>query len=392
MKLEITKIEIGERLRQVRQSAVEGIAASFASVGQLQAVLVRTDDKRTRLVAGAHRMAAAKKLGWAHIDTSPLDLSGMSKARADIVCKIAEVDENLSRNDLDYAERLLSVEARTLLTVERITLEKVEASTKAHEEALTRSDKDKAKKALNKAEKSAAKVSNTSSPAGVTSVRQVEGRIPNDVIAVVAKEIKVSAHTIHNVRATVKAVGTEALKTMSGTTLATKAEIEGLAKLQRLDPKQADDCMKWVAKAKAAGQEGKGAASGYSPSGRLGVIVKEQKAKDQHEASKTVEGCLKTMLEAASRISDMYEALQLACAQIPVPEIKSKYRDVAQVQQMHKAILTRLRQEARGPQQKITGTEHRYTVEKGEDKAAVRKSLGKDAKSIATKLRAKKPA
>ena len=74
---------------------IEQLASSIAALGLLQPITVTREN---RLVLGYHRLEACRSLGWteipAHIrDGDPLNL------------ELAEIDENLIRNDLNVVER-----------------------------------------------------------------------------------------------------------------------------------------------------------------------------------------------------------------------------------------------------------------------------------------------
>jgi ParB-like chromosome segregation protein Spo0J len=55
-------------MRSVQQEVVDEIAKSFEKVGQLQAIVVSSAagsvDDSYWLIAGRHRLEAARKLGW----------------------------------------------------------------------------------------------------------------------------------------------------------------------------------------------------------------------------------------------------------------------------------------------------------------------------------------
>lgn len=72
---------------------VTELARSMNDVGQLQPIILTPD---LRLVAGWHRLQAAKMLGWSHIDARYVD---------DVDAEIAAIDENLMRHELHYVER-----------------------------------------------------------------------------------------------------------------------------------------------------------------------------------------------------------------------------------------------------------------------------------------------
>ena len=62
----------------------------------LYAEIASAQDKT--LITGAHRLAAAKLLGWMEIEAT---VSGLDGLRAEL----AEIDENLMRNELHYIDR-----------------------------------------------------------------------------------------------------------------------------------------------------------------------------------------------------------------------------------------------------------------------------------------------
>jgi ParB-like chromosome segregation protein Spo0J len=111
MKLRVSEIIVGKRFRAIDRTAVEEIAAAFKEDGQRRPIIVRTDGKRPRLVAGARRLAAAKLLRWTHIEAASLKLDGMSPAMADLEARIAEIDDNSPSSKL---RRRMDATARAL--------------------------------------------------------------------------------------------------------------------------------------------------------------------------------------------------------------------------------------------------------------------------------------
>lgn len=99
MELNITNIEIGTRKRKLDESKVRSIADSFHSIGQLQPITVSgVAYNKYSLIAGLHRLEAAKQLGWQTIQA--IEFSGDA-----IAAELAEIDENLMRNDLTVLEQ-----------------------------------------------------------------------------------------------------------------------------------------------------------------------------------------------------------------------------------------------------------------------------------------------
>ena len=105
---DISGIDTTNRLRPVDPDRVEALAASFSEIGQQQPVVVRPMTGGANgliLVAGAHRVAAAKRLGWTEIAAIWLDLDEAS-------ARLVEIDENLIRNELSEIDRALSLTER----------------------------------------------------------------------------------------------------------------------------------------------------------------------------------------------------------------------------------------------------------------------------------------
>ncbi len=103
----LEKIEIADRLREVDPEGVMNLAASMGGekgdkINIIQPIIViAAAFGGYRLVAGAHRVAAAQQLGWK--DISAIVVEGLT---ADDV-RVLEIDENLHRRELspgEYAE------------------------------------------------------------------------------------------------------------------------------------------------------------------------------------------------------------------------------------------------------------------------------------------------
>jgi N6-adenosine-specific RNA methylase IME4 len=96
-----------QRLRALRQDKVADLARSMHDRGLLQPIVLRTGrGARYTLVAGWHRLEAAKLLKWNQIRATVHD--GMKADAAEL----AEIDENLIRADLSPAERAMHVARR----------------------------------------------------------------------------------------------------------------------------------------------------------------------------------------------------------------------------------------------------------------------------------------
>ena len=112
----VRRIELGgigikaDRLRALRPTTVEELMASIKINGLLQPIVLRpAESSGYWLVAGRHRLEAAKKLKWDSIPAMVFD--GMDADHAEL----AEIDENLVRADLTPIERALHVARRKVL-------------------------------------------------------------------------------------------------------------------------------------------------------------------------------------------------------------------------------------------------------------------------------------
>lgn len=88
---------IGERQRHLDEKKVAALAESMAAIGLQQPISIWADGDAANLVAGAHRLAAAIKLGWDEIDCIFVGLNEIDR-------QIWEIDENLYRNELTTEE------------------------------------------------------------------------------------------------------------------------------------------------------------------------------------------------------------------------------------------------------------------------------------------------
>lgn len=98
----LSEIKVGQRLRRVDPDHVEVIAQSMRDCGKVLTPLTVREDKKSgelHLIAGAHRLAAAKK---ASFEAVPCEIhKNLSPAEA----RLMEIDENLCRHELNPLDR-----------------------------------------------------------------------------------------------------------------------------------------------------------------------------------------------------------------------------------------------------------------------------------------------
>lgn len=111
--IQIDKIDVGSRLREISEAQVEALVSSIGDVGLLNPVTVYArsiirsglSSDGYGLVAGAHRVEACRRLGLVDIAAQVVDLSELER-------QIAECDENLCAATLSKSERALFTKRR----------------------------------------------------------------------------------------------------------------------------------------------------------------------------------------------------------------------------------------------------------------------------------------
>ena len=94
MQIRIFQIKVNPGRREADPEAVHKLADSISKVGLINPITV---DQEYTLIAGLHRLEAAKMLGWAEIECTVSSLDGL-------LAQLAEIDENLIRRGLDHVE------------------------------------------------------------------------------------------------------------------------------------------------------------------------------------------------------------------------------------------------------------------------------------------------
>lgn len=101
------RIEVGKRLRPADPAKVAFLVESIGRGGQDTPILVTVPDENgfCRLVAGLHRLKAIQQLGLPTIDALPKEGSAME-------LELAEIDENLTRSELNEIDRAVFLARR----------------------------------------------------------------------------------------------------------------------------------------------------------------------------------------------------------------------------------------------------------------------------------------
>ena len=99
--IDLSAIRVEKRLRSIDPGAVTRIAYSMGEIGQQSPISVRPDPDDPALfilVAGAHRLEAARRLSWTQIEATVTDSDDQQH-------RLLEIDENLMRADLSPLDR-----------------------------------------------------------------------------------------------------------------------------------------------------------------------------------------------------------------------------------------------------------------------------------------------
>jgi ParB family chromosome partitioning protein len=104
-RLSLREITVPERLRPIDEAHVLQTAASMEEQGQLSPIVARKLGAGYTLVAGAHRLAAAERLGWDVIEAHIVSCD-------DDEARLIEIDENLVRRELSALDRAIFLAER----------------------------------------------------------------------------------------------------------------------------------------------------------------------------------------------------------------------------------------------------------------------------------------
>lgn len=94
MRIKINEININPGRREASAESIEELARSISEIGLLNPITI---DQEHTLIAGLHRLEAAKWLGWTEIECAVTGLEGLQ-------AELAEIDENIVRSELSAVE------------------------------------------------------------------------------------------------------------------------------------------------------------------------------------------------------------------------------------------------------------------------------------------------
>jgi ParB-like chromosome segregation protein Spo0J len=106
--MEINSITVKAGRRAIDSAKVRELANSMSEIGLINPITVTRDRV---LITGAHRLEAAKLLGWTDIQATEVELD-------ELLEQLHEIDENLKRNELHYLDRGNAIKRRDELLTE----------------------------------------------------------------------------------------------------------------------------------------------------------------------------------------------------------------------------------------------------------------------------------
>jgi ParB-like chromosome segregation protein Spo0J len=101
----IDEIAVPERHRDLDPAKVAMLVESMRELGQLHPIIVFRAEDSIILVAGRHRLEAARQLGWACIDAMYVEADELKR-------ELIEIDENLCWSELRPADEAIAVGRR----------------------------------------------------------------------------------------------------------------------------------------------------------------------------------------------------------------------------------------------------------------------------------------
>ncbi len=98
MNIKIDNIVLNDRKRKLNKDKAMELADSFKLLGQLEPITVASKNDQYVLLAGLHRLEAAKLLGWETINAQVF-------VGNELECELVEIDENLINYNLTVLEQ-----------------------------------------------------------------------------------------------------------------------------------------------------------------------------------------------------------------------------------------------------------------------------------------------
>jgi ParB family transcriptional regulator, chromosome partitioning protein len=111
-RISVADVQVPSAWRTLDEKALDNLTTSMKMIGLQTPITVRTTDKGIRLIAGRHRLEAAKRLGWKRINAFVTPHNKIDR-------QLWREAENLDRAELTVLERAEAVARRASLVAER---------------------------------------------------------------------------------------------------------------------------------------------------------------------------------------------------------------------------------------------------------------------------------
>lgn len=102
----LQSLRASEQPRPLITADVDRMAASLREVGLISPIRIRRAGDGWQIVAGHHRVAAARAIGWESINAI------VTEAGENLQAELIEIDENLCRSELSPAQRTAAIKRR----------------------------------------------------------------------------------------------------------------------------------------------------------------------------------------------------------------------------------------------------------------------------------------
>ena len=117
----VNDVRVPERHRSLDPHTVKGLVDSFIKIGQKTPIDFYWDGNTPVLIAGRHRLEAARTLDWPTIDAVEMEAEPFRRS-------LWEIDENLMRAELTEIERGEHLNRRKEIFEARRSTEKIPTS------------------------------------------------------------------------------------------------------------------------------------------------------------------------------------------------------------------------------------------------------------------------
>lgn len=256
MKIKITDIEVGPRFLDVDLDLVAARAEDMRLQGQIQpiAIVQKWNSKGWLLIAGKHRLEAAKLLGWTHIEADPKEIEAKTERQFDVRCRIMELSENMQRRVLsrgqtkDHLEQMTGLWREDENIVRDEDLKAVAAAEEAEAARLRKLAKDEEdaaeKKRLQdeakKSDERARRASSTVNGGSHSNDRGADRVIEKRITERLSKVSGLSEKQVRSLKVWHEALGPEFSRLAEGTHFDSEVQDKAFVSFRKVFPKEAE--------------------------------------------------------------------------------------------------------------------------------------------------------